>query len=223
MALADIIDALLLELYSPGRGKTVANSLSIVLPVRNAEATLQKHLLELLEVLHDLRAAFEVLVVDDASDDQTEEVAIELAKRYPQVRLFRASRQQGHAAAIQAGLARATGDVVFVQEEPGRISSHDLRRLWDMRNDEDLVMARAQPKLQQQSPQALDPKLIGQLMQWGEALQDNTDGMSPIQMIRRNGAVEAVQTPSHNAEKVKPSRLREVVSQLRERSQPVST
>ena len=204
----------------------MAHSLSVVMPIRNAETTLQRHLLELLEVLHDLQATFEVLIVDDASADQTEEVAIELARRYPQVRLFRSSQEQGSAAAIQAGLARATGDVVFVQESPGRISSADLKRLWEMRHDEDLVMARAEPTLQD-APKSLDPNLIGQLMRWGEALQDTAreaPGTSPIQMIRRSGAMQAATTQAHAASKpARPSRLREVVSQLRETKQKASS
>ena len=197
----------------------VANSLSVVLPVRNAESTLQKQLLELLEVLDDLRATFEVLVVDDASSDQTEEVAFELARRYPQVRLLRSSEPQGTAAAIQAGLARATGEVVFVQETPGRISSADLARLWDMRDDEDLVMARAE-STPQETPQSLEPQLLGQLMQWGEALQETArqqQGTSPIQMIRRNAALQAASIQIHSADPAsRPTRLRDVVSKLRE-------
>lgn len=200
----------------------MANSLSVVMPIRNAETTLQKHLLELLEVLHDLRATFEVLIVDDASTDQTEEVAIELARRYPQVRLFRSSEEQGNAAAIQAGLSRATGDVVFVQESPGRISSADLTRLWEMRHDEDLVMARAEPTLQD-VPQTLDPSLVGQLMRWGEALQETARQdceTSPIQMIRRSGALQAAISPAHTPHR--PNRLRQVASQLRDSKQATS-
>ena len=54
---------------------TRAKSLSVVVPVHNAERNLTQRIGRLLEVLPDLVAKFEVLIVDDGSADQTMEVA----------------------------------------------------------------------------------------------------------------------------------------------------
>ena len=54
-------------------------SLTIVLPVHNAESRLRKNVSELLELASELTAKFGVLIIDDGSTDATFEVAEELA------------------------------------------------------------------------------------------------------------------------------------------------
>ena len=70
-------------------------SLSIVLPVHNAQNTLACDVHLLLELLPDITPRFEILIVDDASSDHTEEIAHELSLQYPQVRVKRHLRRQG--------------------------------------------------------------------------------------------------------------------------------
>ncbi len=161
-------------------------SLSVVLPVHNAQHTLANDVHKLLEVLPDVTTQFEILIVDDASTDQTEEVAHELALEYPQLRVVRHQDRGGQAAAVQTGMMQTTGDVVFVQDEAAAIRTTEIRQLWDMRHDRQLVMARAEmPR------KSLSPDLLDRLSTWGEQLRETPQTTPPggIQMIRRE-AVE---------------------------------
>jgi len=161
-------------------------SLSVILPIYNAEATLARHIGQLLDVLPDLTPGFEILVVDDGSTDHTGEIAHELRQQYPQIKIARHAWQRGMAAAVQTGMARSCGDIVFVQEDQADISISDIRRLWEMRNDEKLIMARAQS----------EPKpatgLMERLTRWAAALQESAQRQQTagIQMIRRQGVEE---------------------------------
>jgi hypothetical protein len=87
------------------------------------------------------------------------------------------------AAAVQTGMARSCGDIVFVQEEQTDISTADIRRLWEMRNDDKLIMARAQPEPKPASG------LMERLTRWAAALQESAQQQQTggIQMIRRQG------------------------------------
>ena len=158
------------------------DSLSIIVPVRNAEASLAVHLERLLELLPDLTARFEIVVVDDASTDHTVELVRDLAREYPQVRLIRHNQFKGKESAAKTGLQWAQGETVFVQEDPSAASPADLRRLWSLRHDAGVVMARAA-----RHPGVFEPALLERLSTWGQALQKlaGSASASSIQMIRR--------------------------------------
>lgn len=161
-------------------------SLSIVIPVHNAESTLARTVYHLLDLVPDITDCFEILIVDDGSGDQTEEIAHELALQYPQVRATRHPTRKGQTAAVQTALTQSTGDVVFVQEEGNEVCCSEIQRLWEMRHDRHLVMARAEKPRRIPSPHLLD-RVSG----WGEQLRSGqAEGLGGIQMIRREAVAE---------------------------------
>ena len=164
------------------RGRVLTQSLSIILPVQDSQHQLRRHISDLLEVLPDLTNRFEILVIDYASTDQTEEVAFDLAREFPQLRVLRLRERQGREAAVASGLKLCKGDVIFVKEEAGPVRGSEVRRLWAMREDRDLIMAQAEPE-------PLNPNLIRRLVDWGAALEKHASQQKGgIQMIRRRAA-----------------------------------
>jgi dolichyl-phosphate beta-glucosyltransferase len=95
----------------------VQRSLSVLLPVKNAQATLTASVHEILDVAADTGDPFELLIIDDGSTDATSEVAHELTRHYPQVRMVRHGSPLGRDAAIRSGLKRSRGDVVVLRDE----------------------------------------------------------------------------------------------------------
>ncbi len=161
------------------------DSLSIIVPVRNAEAALAAQIGKLLDVLSDLTSRFEIVVVDDGSTDQTIDVVRELTTHYPQVRLIRHCECRGIEAAVRTGLQWAQGRTVFVQEDAASLSIADLRQLWALRHDDEVVMAHSVSR-----PGIFDPQLLDRLAQWGRSLQSAAQSSGGgVHMIRR-AAVE---------------------------------
>jgi hypothetical protein len=103
-------------LFPPERNCFVERSLSVLLPVKDAQATLTASVHEILDVVADSSDRFEVLIIDDASTDATSEVAHELTHHYPQVRVVRHERSLGPEAAIRTGLQRSEGELVVMRE-----------------------------------------------------------------------------------------------------------
>jgi glycosyltransferase involved in cell wall biosynthesis len=160
-----------------------------VLPVYNAEKTLSQQIARLLEVLPDITSDFEILVVDDGSTDHTEEVAYELSKYFPQLNVTRHNCRRGADAALKTGMMKTRGDVVFVHDEDAQIRISDLKQLWELRNDDQLVMARVDAPSRRLSPQ-----MLNRVSDWGSQLRESAscvqDGQCGIQMIRRDALAE---------------------------------
>ena len=173
-------------------------SLSIVLPVHNAQCTLARDVHLLLDLLPDITPHFEILVVDDASTDQTEEIAHELALEFPQLRVTRHQQRQDQTSAVQTAVTQTTGNVVFVQDEGTEIRSAEIRQLWNMRHDRELVMAR----VEMPPRKSLNPHLLERLANWGEQLRETQAATPPggIQMIRREAVedLEQFETSGQN-------------------------
>ena len=91
-------------------------SLTVLLPVQDAQATLMETVEEVLEAAADLTDRFELLIIDDGSADATGEIAHELTRHYPQIRTIRHSRPMGREAALRSGLAESRGEMVFVRD-----------------------------------------------------------------------------------------------------------
>jgi glycosyltransferase involved in cell wall biosynthesis len=108
----------------------LTRSLSVLLPVHNAQATLQTDVGQMLDLLPDLSHDFDLLIIDDGSTDATCEVAEELAKQFPQVKLVRHSRRRGIKAALNDGLARTRSHIVLGHDGQSRIDPAGIVRVW---------------------------------------------------------------------------------------------
>jgi glycosyltransferase involved in cell wall biosynthesis len=113
----------------PNRSRPIDGSISLLLPVHNAQATLADSVGRILELLPELAARFEVLVIDDGSADATSEIALELATQYPQVKVLRHAQRKGFEPAWRLGLARTDATVVVGHDGQSRLDPADVVRL----------------------------------------------------------------------------------------------
>ena len=108
----------------------LAKSLTIVLPVHNAESRLRNNVGELLELASELTPKFGVLIIDDGSTDSTFEVAEELATRYPQVSVKRHRYCRGLGETLQYVQRRVRSDAVMVHDGVTPINQQQIRKMW---------------------------------------------------------------------------------------------
>jgi glycosyltransferase involved in cell wall biosynthesis len=86
--------------------------LSVVAPVYDEEATIEEFYARVCGALEGLQ--FELVLVDDGSDDNTPAALERLAASDPRVRVVYLSRNFGHQTALTAGLDHARGDAVVM-------------------------------------------------------------------------------------------------------------
>ena len=106
-------------------------SLTVLLPVCNVESTLAASVRDVLEVVSDLTERFELVIVDDGSEDATSEVAQDLIRRYPQVHTVRHGHRLGRDAAIRTGLEQSSGEIIFLHDDEEGSTVDGLGKLWD--------------------------------------------------------------------------------------------
>jgi glycosyltransferase involved in cell wall biosynthesis len=108
------------------RPPPVANLLSLVIPVYNERESLTALRDEIDAAVRPLNREIEILFVDDGSRDGSWDAICALAANDPRVHGLRFRRNFGKAAALNAGFARAAGDVVMtldadLQDDPKEI------------------------------------------------------------------------------------------------------
>ncbi|MBI2093770.1 MAG: glycosyltransferase family 2 protein [Candidatus Omnitrophica bacterium] len=89
---------------------------SIVVPVYNEQQVLAPFFARLHAVLRCLPQPYEVIFVDDGSQDATFESLLALRAKDRSVKIIRLARNFGHQVAISAGLERSRGEYVAVMD-----------------------------------------------------------------------------------------------------------
>lgn len=117
-------------------------TLSVVLPVYNAQGIVGPLIGELLEMAAELTPRFELLVVNDGSTDATPEMLTELASDYPQLALLHLPAHAGASVAWRTGLARIGGEWALMCDLDCPAYAFDLPKLWQAASHHELVAAR---------------------------------------------------------------------------------
>lgn len=115
--------------YSRGLNQ-VADSpqLSVIVPFYNEEDNVARMHAAIVGALEPLGIPFEIVCVDDGSRDRTLELAIEIARSDPRVRVVKFRRNYGQTPAMAAGIEQARGKVLVtmdgdLQNDPADIAT----------------------------------------------------------------------------------------------------
>src|SRR5205814_7605838 len=96
-----------------------APELSLVIPVYNGSRTIGPLVEQTAKVFAS--TAFEIVLVNDGSEDDSEMVCVKLAEKFPQnVTFVHLSRNFGEHSAVLAGLSYARGRYIAVLDDDGQ-------------------------------------------------------------------------------------------------------
>ena len=103
--------------------------ISVVLPVYNERENLVPLVDEIAAVLEPTGKTFEIIAVDDGSQDGSPAILRQLAAERPYVRAILFRRNAGQSAAFDAGFQAASGGLVVTMDADRQNDPHDIPRL----------------------------------------------------------------------------------------------
>ena len=109
-------------------------------PAYNDAGTIASLVIRAVHVARRLTPDFEVLVINDGSRDATGEIADELARTYPEVRVIHHPVNRGYGGALRTGFASATKDLIAYTDGDAQYDPAELEALWNrLTEDADMV------------------------------------------------------------------------------------
>jgi glycosyltransferase involved in cell wall biosynthesis len=139
--------------------------LSIVVPVFNEEENVEPLVGEIRNALARVNKNYEIIAIDDGSNDGTFAALSRLQRCDPALNIIRLKRNFGQTAALAAGLAYASGDIVVLMDGDGQNDPADIPALLAKLDDgKDLVVGwrfkRQDPFLSRRLPSMIANRLI---------------------------------------------------------------
>src|SRR4029079_18803599 len=111
-------------LQVPGR-----HSISVVTPVYNGETSIAELCRRLGEVLPQIAAEYEIILVNDGSRDRSWDVISELSSRFVTVRGLNLMRNYGQHNALLCGIRAAKYEVIVTMDDDLQHSPEEMPRL----------------------------------------------------------------------------------------------
>ena len=125
-------------------------ALSLVFPAFNEAENLPLLLKSALEtgaaLELDLALPFEIVIVDDGSEDQSAELLRGWCDEDPRVRAVHHAENQGYGAALRTGLRESRGELVFFSDADLQFDLAEIRRLLEHADDYDIVAGYRAPR-----------------------------------------------------------------------------
>jgi len=106
--------------------------LSVFFPAYNDGGTIASLVITSIKVAATLTDDFEVIVINDCSEDDTAKILDELARIYPgRVRIVHHETNRGYGGALRTGFATATKDFVFYTDGDAQYDPAEVTLLWE--------------------------------------------------------------------------------------------
>jgi glycosyltransferase involved in cell wall biosynthesis len=107
-------------------------NISVVVPLFNEEESLSELVAWIAKVMYDKSFTYEILLIDDGSNDNSWHEIETLAKEYGSVRGIKFRRNYGKSAALYSGFQAAEGDVVITMDADLQDSPEEIPGMYYM-------------------------------------------------------------------------------------------
>lgn len=108
----------------------MSKHVSIVIPAYNEESGIRNTLIELIGYMDSIEYSYEIILIDDGSEDDTYTIVKNIEKNYPDIlRLVQHTCNKGYGSSIKTGVRIAEGDYIAWYDADGQHRPEDLEKL----------------------------------------------------------------------------------------------
>jgi glycosyltransferase involved in cell wall biosynthesis len=111
--------------------------IAVVMPIHNEAETIEQSVTEFYDVVNP-KMPLEIVLSEDGSTDDTENVIEELSEKIPLKAVLSTSRK-GYAGGIKDGLKLVTANYVLITDSDGQHDPTDFWKIWNLRGEYDIV------------------------------------------------------------------------------------
>ncbi len=136
-------------------------SITAFFPAYNDEATIGRIVQETNSTLKEITDDYEIIVVDDGSEDGTKEICNRLAEKNPRIRVIHHEHNRGYGGALKTGFSNARKDLIFYTDGDGQYDVKELKKLVPFIKNADVVNGY---KIKRQDP--VYRRVLGRIYFW---------------------------------------------------------
>lgn len=115
-------------------------NLSVFFPIYNEEGNVEITVKKATEVLKNLDLNYEIIIVNDGSNDKTGEIAEDLAKKDPHIRIIHHQKNSGYGEALKSGFYNAKYETICYTDGDGQFDFNEVSKFLEKIEDHDLVL-----------------------------------------------------------------------------------
>lgn len=108
---------------------TKLKELSVFFPCYNEESNIANTVKKALPLIRKIAEKWEILIINDGSKDKTAQVALNLQKLYPSLRIITHNPNRGYGAAFKSGFYNAKYEWIAFTDADGQFDFRDIIRL----------------------------------------------------------------------------------------------
>ncbi|HMB96254.1 MAG TPA: glycosyltransferase family 2 protein [Tepidisphaeraceae bacterium] len=165
--------------------------LSLVIPAYNEQENIPTLLDRVSDALSPLNQPFEVLIIDDGSNDDTPRLLAEGMKKFPWLRVLRMQKNCGQSAAFEAGFEAARGKYIATIDADLQNDPQEIARLLSLLDEKNVDMITGWRKDRQDTPfRRWQSRQANRIRNW--ITQETVNDSASSLKIYRAGAIKGI-------------------------------
>ena len=115
-------------------------SISLMFPLYKDKSTVELMIRKSSSILKKLKRKYEIIIVDDGCPENSGKLALKIAKKFSNIKIFFHKKNLGYGAALKTGLKKCKNDWIFMIDGDAEYDVNDLPRLLKVSKNYDLVI-----------------------------------------------------------------------------------